>query len=115
MPNVAYRPSILGDPRAALPTGRPAAGQRPADRSAWTGVAGREAGGTGGSGEKRPPTENLNDFHNDFPPAGEAGGKKSKKYYYNNKTNNLLMMMMMMIFSRFPPKNIIILDTTKIL
>ena len=24
---------------------------------------------------QRPPTDNLNDFHNDFPPAGEAGGK----------------------------------------
>ena len=32
---------------------------------------------------QRPPTENLNDFHNDFrpggrAPAGEAGGKKSQ-------------------------------------
>ena len=26
-------------------------------------------------GGQRPPTENLNDFHNDFQPAGEAGGK----------------------------------------
>ena len=59
-----------------------------------------------GFGGQRPPTENLNDFHNDFPPAGEAGGKKSKKYYYNNKTNNLLMMMMMMMifFPLFPLK-----------
>ena len=24
---------------------------------------------------QRPPTENLNDFHNDFPLAGEAGAK----------------------------------------
>ena len=64
-------------------------------------------------GGQLPPTENLNDFHNDFPPAGEAGGKKSKKYYYNNKTNNLLMMMM--IFSLSPKKNTIILNTTKIL
>ena len=29
----------------------------------------------GGFGGQRPPTENLNDFDNDFPPAGEAGGK----------------------------------------
>ena len=34
-------------------------------------MAGRPNGSVGG---QRPPTENLNDFHNDFPPAGEAGG-----------------------------------------
>ena len=38
---------------------------------------GRRPGGrrNGGFGGQRPPTENLNDFHNDFPPAGEDGGK----------------------------------------
>ena len=38
---------------------------------------GRRPGGrrNGGFGGQRPPTENLNDFHNDIPPAGEAGGK----------------------------------------
>ena len=37
----------------------------------------RRPGGqrNGEVGEQCPPTENLNDFHNDFPPAGEAGGK----------------------------------------
>ena len=37
----------------------------------------RRPGGrrNGGFGRQRPPTENLNDFHNDFPPAGEADGK----------------------------------------
>ena len=37
----------------------------------------RRPGGrrTGGFGGQRPLTENLNDFHNDFPPTGEASGK----------------------------------------
>ena len=86
----------------ALPTGRPI-GRPTAGRQVGL-DRGRRPGGrrNGGFGGQRPPTENLNDFHNDFrpggrAPAGEAGGKKSKKYYYNNRTNNLLMMMM--IFS----------------
>ena len=94
--------------RHARLTYRPASGRPTAGRQVGL-DRGRRPGGrrNGGFGGQRPPTENLNDFHNDFPPAGEAGGKKSKKYYYNNNTNNLLMMMM--IFSLFPPKILLLL------
>ena len=59
-------------PANGRPTGRLGQGS-PAGRPAERGVRGAA-----------PPTENLNDFHNDFLPAGKAGKKKSKQYYYNN-------------------------------
>ena len=58
------------------PADRPASGRPTAGRQVGL-DRGRRPGGrrNGGFGGQRPPTENLNDFHNDFPPAGEAGGK----------------------------------------
>ena len=54
---LTYRPADRPAVRPA--NGRPTAGQRPADRSAWTGVAGREAGGMGGSGGSAPRQRTL--------------------------------------------------------
>ena len=43
----------------------------------------------GGFGGQRPPTENLNDFHNDFPSAGEAGGKTNNKKETKNPKSKI--------------------------
>ena len=71
--------NLLSNGPNGRPSGRPTAGRQVGlDR-------GRRPGGqrNGRFGGQRPPTENLNDFHDDFrpggrAPAGEAGGKKSK-------------------------------------